>query len=150
MSGVYGKGQSWNLSFIKSHWEGDIGSQTSSFCRTPGACCPQGLCTDLNAFSPHIYRAFPPPPSVDFNCQVFPDQLLFPSFSPLPPPLSPPPPPFFFFINWDIIDMGFPGGEVVKNLPAIAGDTGDRDSIPGLGSSPIEGNDNPLQYSCLG
>ena len=46
--------------------------------------------------------------------------------------------------------MGFPGGEVVKNLPAIAGDTGDRDSIPGLGSSPIEGNDNPLQYSCLG
>ena len=30
--------------------------------------------------------------------------------------------------------MGFPGGEVVKNLPAIAGDTGDGDSIPHLGS----------------
>ena len=28
---------------------------------------------------------------------------------------------------------------------------GDRDSglIPGLGGSPGEGNDNPLQYSCL-
>ena len=26
---------------------------------------------------------------------------------------------------------------------------GDRDSIPGLGRSPGEGNGNPLQYSCL-
>ena len=26
---------------------------------------------------------------------------------------------------------------------------GDPDSIPGLGSSPGEGNGNPLQYSCL-
>ena len=39
-----------------------------------------------------------------------------------------------------------PGGTVVKNLPASAGDTG---SIPGLGRSPGEGNGNPLQYSCL-
>ena len=36
--------------------------------------------------------------------------------------------------------MGFPGGLVVKNLPANAGDTG---SIPGLGRSPGEGNGNP-------
>ena len=35
----------------------------------------------------------------------------------------------------------------VKNLPA--GDTGDLGSISGSGSSPGEGNDNPLQYSCL-
>ena len=42
--------------------------------------------------------------------------------------------------------MGFPGGSVVKNSPASAGDTG---SIPGTGRSPGEGNGNPLQYSCL-
>ena len=35
---------------------------------------------------------------------------------------------------------------MVKNLPAIAGDTG---LIPGLGRSPGEGNRYPLQYSCL-
>ena len=42
---------------------------------------------------------------------------------------------------------GFPGGSLVKNLPASAGYT---DSIPGLGRSPGEGNGNPLQYSSLG
>ena len=42
---------------------------------------------------------------------------------------------------------GFPGGSVVKNPPAKAGDTG---SIPGLGRSPGGGNGNPLQCSCLG
>ena len=45
---------------------------------------------------------------------------------------------------------GFPGGSVVKNPPANAGDTGDVGSIPGSGRSIGEGNDNPLQYSCLG
>ena len=30
-----------------------------------------------------------------------------------------------------------------------AGDTGDMGSIPGSGSSPGEGNRNPLQYSSL-
>ena len=40
-----------------------------------------------------------------------------------------------------------PGAPVVKNPPANAGDT---DSIPGLRTSPGEGNGNPLQYSCLG
>ena len=44
----------------------------------------------------------------------------------------------------------FPGGSVVKNPPANAGDTGDMGSIPGLGRSPGRGNGNPLQYSCLG
>ena len=43
--------------------------------------------------------------------------------------------------------VGFPGGSVVKNLPAKAGDV---DSIPGLGRSPGEGKGNPLQDSCLG
>ena len=38
---------------------------------------------------------------------------------------------------------------VVKNFPANAGDIRDSDSIPGLRSSPGEGNGNPLQYSCL-
>ena len=35
----------------------------------------------------------------------------------------------------------FPGGTVVKNMPANAGDMG---SIPGWGRSPEEGNGNPL------
>ena len=42
--------------------------------------------------------------------------------------------------------LGFPGGSVVKNLPANAGDLS---LIPGLGKSPGEGNGNPLQYSHL-
>ena len=42
--------------------------------------------------------------------------------------------------------MVFPGGSVVKNPPANAGDAG---SIPGWGRSPGEGNGNSLQYSCL-
>ena len=37
-------------------------------------------------------------------------------------------------------------GSMVKNLPANAGDMG---SIPRSGSSPGEGSDNPLHYSCL-
>ena len=39
---------------------------------------------------------------------------------------------------------------VVKNSPADAGDTKDAGSIPGWGRSPVGGNGNPLQYSCLG
>ena len=35
---------------------------------------------------------------------------------------------------------------MVKNLPTNAGDMG---LIPVLGRGPGEGNDNPLQYSCL-
>ena len=42
---------------------------------------------------------------------------------------------------------GFPGGSVVKNLPANAGDAGDTGAIPGSGKSPEGGNSNPLQYS---
>ena len=46
--------------------------------------------------------------------------------------------------------MGFPGGSVVKNPAVNAADAGDAGSIPGSERSPGEGNDNPLQYSCLG
>ena len=42
--------------------------------------------------------------------------------------------------------LGIPGGTVVKNPPANAGDPG---SIPGSGRSSGEGNGNPLQNSCL-
>ena len=41
---------------------------------------------------------------------------------------------------------GFPGGSVIKNPPANAGDTG---PIPGSGRFPGGGHDKPLQYSCL-
>ena len=43
--------------------------------------------------------------------------------------------------------MGFPGGSMVKNPPANAGD---MSLIPGLERFLREGNGNPLQYSCLG
>ena len=41
----------------------------------------------------------------------------------------------------------FPGGSVVKNLPANVEDSG---SIPESGRLTGEENGNPLQYSCLG
>ena len=47
------------------------------------------------------------------------------------------------------LDMGFPGGVMVKNPLANAGDSRDVGLIPGLGNSLGEGNGNPLQYSCL-
>ena len=42
---------------------------------------------------------------------------------------------------------GFPGSSDNKVSAYNAGDPG---LIPGSGGSPEEGNDNPLQYSCLG
>ena len=45
--------------------------------------------------------------------------------------------------------MGFPGGSVVKNLPANTGDTRDLGLIPRCGKSLGGGNGNPFQYSCL-
>ena len=41
---------------------------------------------------------------------------------------------------------GFPGGPVVKNPPASAGDARDAGSIPGSGKSPGIENGNPLWY----
>ena len=45
------------------------------------------------------------------------------------------------------IEQGFPSGSDDKESACSAGDL---DSIPGSGRSPVEGNVNPLQYSCLG
>ena len=53
--------------------------------------------------------------------------------------------------------LGFPGGMVVKNLPANVGDSGHLGLIPGgwklnpggLERSSGGGNGNPLQYHCL-
>ena len=45
-----------------------------------------------------------------------------------------------------VIDWGFPCGSASKESTCNAGDLG---SIPGLGSSPGEGKDYPLQYSGL-
>ena len=38
---------------------------------------------------------------------------------------------------------------MVMKPPANAGDVRDMGSVPQSGRSPGEGNDNPLQYSCL-
>ena len=65
-----------------------------------------------------------------------------------------------FFMNWPhqvspnnvpcpYILWGSPGGAVVKNLPASAGDEGDAGSIPGSGRFPRGGHGNQLQNSCL-
>ena len=45
---------------------------------------------------------------------------------------------------------GFPGGSAVENLPANARHKGNMSLIPGLERSPGVGNENTLQYSCLG
>ena len=53
-----------------------------------------------------------------------------------------PSPLFQFHLTDGITEpRGFPGGSVVKNLSANAGDVG---SIPGSGRSPGEENGNPL------
>ena len=45
--------------------------------------------------------------------------------------------------------LGFPGGTVVKSLPANAADLGDESSILESARSSGAANGNPLQYSCL-
>ena len=49
-------------------------------------------------------------------------------------------------INKVLLSLGFPGGSVVKNPPANAGDAV---SIPWSGRSPERGNGNPSQCSSL-
>ena len=55
----------------------------------------------------------------------------------------------YIYIYVCICIYSFPGGLVVKNLPANAEVTREVGSISGLGRSPGGGNGNPLQYSCL-
>ena len=50
-------------------------------------------------------------------------------------------------LEWETAGVptkGFPGGSVVKNSSADAGDIGDTGSIPGLERSPGGGHGNPL------
>ena len=44
---------------------------------------------------------------------------------------------------------GFPGGAMIKNVPASARDTRSTGLNPGSGRFPGKGNRNPLQYPCL-
>ena len=53
---------------------------------------------------------------------------------------------YIYCIHIDIYKRGLPGGSMVKNLLANAGDMG---SIPESGRSSGEGTGNPLQHSCL-
>ena len=46
-------------------------------------------------------------------------------------------------------DKAFPGGAVVKNLPANTGETRDTGAFTGSGRPPGVGNGNPSQYSCM-
>ena len=48
-----------------------------------------------------------------------------------------------------LIRICFPGGSVVQDPLANAGDPGDAGFIPELGRSPGVGNGNPFPYSCL-
>ena len=50
------------------------------------------------------------------------------------------------FVASEFIKRGLPRRSTSKESACNAGDPG---SIPGLGRSHGEGNDNPLQYSCL-
>ena len=56
---------------------------------------------------------------------------------------------FSLLLGFGVRIWSLPGGTVVKNTSANAGDTRDMGLIPGLERSPGEGNVNPLQYSCL-
>ena len=49
----------------------------------------------------------------------------------------------------NVLCYGFPGGSMVKNLSANAGDSGDTGLIHGLGRYPGGGSGNLLQYSWL-
>ena len=51
-----------------------------------------------------------------------------------------------FFSHTYLVSVGFPGGSDGKESTCNVGDLG---SVPGLGRSHGEGNDSPLQYSCL-
>ena len=51
-----------------------------------------------------------------------------------------------FFPHTYLVSVGFPGGSDGKESTCNVGDLG---SVPGLGRSHGEGNDTPLQYSCL-
>ena len=51
--------------------------------------------------------------------------------------------------DWVTNPSDFPGGPMVKNLPASVGGIRDSGLIPGSGRSPGGGHGSLLQYSCL-
>ena len=55
----------------------------------------------------------------------------------------------YFIYHALVTVLGFPGGSLVKNLPANAGDARDSGSTPSSGRSPEVGNGNLPQYLCL-
>ena len=56
--------------------------------------------------------------------------------------------PIFYYVICLFVRVSLEA-QLVKYLPANAGDTRDVGLIPGSGRSPGGGNGNPLQYSCL-
>ena len=54
-----------------------------------------------------------------------------------------------YLLSTYYVSRGFPGGTVIKNQLASAGDARETGSIPGSGRSSREGSGNPLQCSCL-
>ena len=58
-------------------------------------------------------------------------------------------PPSDFHFHFHTLLQGFPGGSVVKNLPAPAGDARNVGSITRWKRSAGRGRRNPLQYCCL-
>ena len=86
-------------------------------------------------------------PGIEPACPVSP--ALAAGFFTTEPPGKPPSRERGDLIKGDNNEKGFPGGEVVKNLAANAGDSRDQDSIPELGRSSGVGNGYPVQYSCL-
>ena len=54
-----------------------------------------------------------------------------------------------FSLLYIYVYMGFPGGKLMKNPPANAGDKTDRGLVPGSGRSPGVGYSDSLQYFCL-
>ena len=57
--------------------------------------------------------------------------------------------PYSYPTLWNPIDYSLPSFLCGSDGKASAYNEGDPGSIPGSGSSPGEGNGNPLQYSCL-
>ena len=49
---------------------------------------------------------------------------------------------------FDSLIIGFPGGSMVKNPPAVQKMWEGMGLVPGSGGSPGGGSGNPLQYSC--
>ena len=99
------------------------------------------------ALAPEVYGEFVPSAGEGFLLSCFLRQVLpCGSGIPVSKPEAPPCGRKEIFLSFSYATVGFPGGSVVKNPPANAGDTG---SIPGSGRSSGDGNGNPLQYSCL-